>query len=177
MKNHVVNRFSSVYNPKPVNHESLISILMEIKSDKYKSTYDKCVNAQSKVELENFKNTLPLFTPTGIFNHRSMNGIKEYNGIICLDIDGIDNPNELKEKCKSIDWVNAVFITPSGKGLKVIIQTNATPETYKETELKVAQKFAELTGFARDSHCHDIARIQFLSYDPDIYINENAKIF
>ena len=70
-----------------------------------------------------------------------------------------------------------MFITPSGKGLKVMVKTNATKETYKKTELQVAEAFNEATGCSRDNHCKDIARIQFVSHDPNIYINENSITF
>jgi hypothetical protein len=117
-----------------------------------------------------------VFTPTGIFNHRSLAGLEEYNGLMCLDIDHVEDPQSLKEKCKKLNYVYAAFITPSGKGLKVMIKSPATSENYREIEAKVAEAFSLDTGAIRDNHCKDVARIQFVSYDPELYINENSTI-
>ena len=65
---------------------------------------------------------------------------------------------------------------PSGKGLKVMVKTTSTSDTYKFTEEKVAAMFLEATGSPRDNHCKDIARIQFISHDPDLYYNIDSEI-
>jgi hypothetical protein len=169
-------RFKSVKNTKPERISNLVSVLEEIRNGVYKTQIEE-IRKQENPSKSPLKDKLPLFTPTGVFNHRSIAGMESYNGVICLDIDNIPNAEEIKQKCENIDWVFSAFITPSGQGLKVIVKTNATKETYKEMELQVSTKFAELTGAQRDNHCKDIARIQFISYDPTIYINENSKTF
>ena len=65
----------------------------------------------------------------------------------------------------------------SGKGLKVIIKTSANTDEYKVMEESVSKRFFDDTGFMRDNRCKDIARIQFLSYDPDLYYNEQSEFF
>jgi hypothetical protein len=168
-------RFKSLRNTKPESTVSVLSILEEIRTDKYKSQIDEIRNHENPSKNP-LKDKLPVFTPTGIFNHRSMAGLENYNGLMCLDIDHIENPEQLKEQCKKLNYVFSAFVTPSGKGLKVLIKTNATPENYREIELKVSTAFQHDTGAIRDNHCKDIARIQFVSYDPQIYINENSSL-
>ena len=167
-------RFKSLRNTQPQEVTSLLSILNEIATDKYKPLIEE-IRASENPSKCPLKDKLPVFTPTGIFNYRSIAGLENYNGVICLDLDSVENVNELKAKAIKLPYVYAAFITASGKGLKVIIPTNATPETYKTKELEVADKFEQDAGHLRDKHCKDIARIQFVSYDPNIYINENAK--
>lgn len=169
-------RFKSLRNTKPEKVSDLISILNEIQQGTYKEKVE-LIRQQENPSKSPLKEKLPVFTPTGIFNYRSMAGLESYNGLICLDVDGVENPEELKEKCKNLHWVYAAFVTPSGQGLKVMVKTNATKETYKQIELQVAETFNEVTGCSRDNHCKDIARIQFVSYDPNIYINENSITF
>ena len=168
-------RFKSLRNTKPESTVSVLSILEEIRTDKYKSQIEEIRNFENPSKNP-LKDKLPVFTPTGIFNHRSMAGLENYNGLMCLDIDHIENPEQLKEQCKKLNYVYSAFVTPSGKGLKVLIKTNATAENYREIELKVATAFQHDTGAIRDNHCKDIARIQFVSYDPNIYINENSSL-
>jgi hypothetical protein len=168
-------RFKSLRNTKPESTVSVLSILEEISTDKYKSQIEEIRNFENPSKNP-LKDKLPVFTPTGIFNHRSMAGLENYNGLMCLDIDHIENPEQLKDQCKKLNYVFSAFVTPSGKGLKVLIKTNATSENYREIELKVATAFQHDTGAIRDNHCKDIARIQFVSYDPNIYINENSSL-
>ena len=165
-----VTTFRGVRFTAPKEQTTLEVVLNDIKSDKWKDRIAKC-----HVDLKN-KDWLPVFTPTGTFNHRSMKGMEVYNGIICLDIDDVEDPEFLKEKGKLLDWVHAMYITPSGKGLKVIVRTTAESIVYKETEEKVANMWLEATGAPRDNHCKDIARIQFISHDPLLYYNPMSNI-
>lgn len=168
-------RFKSLRNTKPEQIVSVTDILTEIASDKYKTQIAE-IRSQENPSKSPLKDKLPVFTPTGIFNHRSLAGLEEYNGLMCLDIDHVEDPTSLKEKCKKLNYVYAAFITPSGKGLKVMIKSPATSENYREIEAKVAEAFSLDTGAIRDNHCKDIARIQFVSHDPELYINENSTI-
>lgn len=170
MKELKVTRFRGLLFTKPQEVVSLSTILDRIKTDDWKTRVLACRDNLKK------KDWLPCFTPTGVFNHRSLAGLQEYNGVICLDVDHIEDPSELKERVAALDYVHAAFITPSGKGLKVIIVTDATTENYKDVEEQVAQRFLEDTGAARDTRCKDIARIQFISYDPELYYNSDSKI-
>jgi hypothetical protein len=169
-------RFKSLRNTKPESVTTLLSVLEEIRNGKYQKQIEEIRN-QENPSKSPLKDKLPLFTPTGIFTHRSMAGLDTYNGIICLDIDNVEDPESLKNKAKTLDYVFAAFITPSGKGLKVLIKTDATQAEYKIKELLVSAAFETETGAIRDNHCKDIARIQFVSYDPNIYINEDSVIF
>ena len=165
-----VTTFRGLRFTKPKEHTTLEKVLDDIRSEKWKDRVLKCHS-----DLK-YKDWLPCFTPTGIFNHRSIKGMETYNGVICLDVDSIEDPTALKEKCKEFHWVHAAFITPSGKGLKVIVLTDATVENYKETEEYIANLFFENTGSPRDNRCKDIARIQYISYDPELYYNQNSTI-
>ncbi len=165
-----VTRFKGLIFTKPQEVTSLEEVLDLIRSDKWKDRITKC-RTDSK-----HKDWLPCFTPTGVFSHRSMAGLQEYNGSICLDVDHVEDPEALKARSSELDYVHAAFVTPSGKGLKVIVRTDATKENYKETEEMVAQKFLDDTGFPRDNRCKDIARIQFVSHDSSLHYNPHSQI-
>ena len=165
-----VTMFRGLVFTAPAEQTTLDNVLNYIRSDKWKSKIDKC-----KIDTKN-KTWLPCFTPTGKFTHRSIKGMVSYNGIICLDIDHVEYPQSLKKKASELSWVHAAFITPSYKGLKILVKTDASVETFREAEEIVANKFFEFTGFQRDNHCKDIARIQYVSHDPDLYRNLNSEI-
>ena len=166
-----VTFFKGLRSTTPQEHTTLENILFKIRDGEWKKGIDKC-----KVDLKN-KDRLPCFTPTGVFNHRSIAGLEEYNGIICLDIDHVEDPELLKQKASKLSYVHAAFVTPSGHGLKVIIKTSGKREDYKANEEKVASGFFHDTGAQRDNRCKDIARIQFVSYDPELYYNPDSREF
>ncbi|MCK9575731.1 MAG: BT4734/BF3469 family protein [Candidatus Pacearchaeota archaeon] len=176
MSKFIVSEFPSVKVTTPSGNRDITEILADIKNGKFKNLVEPIFKETDKKKREDLKYKLPLFTPTGQFITRSINGMAEYNGFICLDIDHVENVEDLKKRATKLNYVFAAFITPSGNGLKVLIPTTATKETYKETELKVSAAFAIDAGGIRDKHCHDIARIQYVSYDPELYLNENAKV-
>lgn len=170
MKELRVTMFSGVKFTKPKEQTTLEKVLMDIKSDRWKERIDRC-----RTDLK-YKDWLPCFTPTGSFTHRSIKGLEEYNGIICLDVDHVKDPENLKAAASKLTWVHAAFITPSGEGLKVMVRTDSISESYTATEEKVASMFRDETNFSRDNHCKDIARIQFISYDPNLYYNPDSDI-
>ena len=165
-----ITTFKGLRFTKPKEYLQLSDVLNDIKDGKWKDRVLKC-----HIDLK-YKDWLPVFTPTGTFSHRSINGMELYNGVICLDIDHVEDPVSLKAKTKILPWVHAAFITPSGKGLKVIVLTNSDKDCYTLTEIKVAEMYFEATGFNRDNRCKDIARIQYISYDSDLYYNPESKI-
>jgi len=67
------------------------------------------------------------------------------------------------------------LLTPSGNGLKVIIkipECNADNHVYYFIALSDYFNIEYL-----DSAAKDVARVCYLSYDPDIYINYNSKVW
>ena len=167
----MITFFQGLRSTKPEKNLNLSEVLDGIRNGEWQARVEKC-----RTDLK-YKNFLPCFTPTGVFNHRSIAGLEVYNGIICLDIDHIEDPEFLKQRAAKLSYVHAAFVTPSGKGLKVIIKSKATPETYKAIEEEIANAFLHDTGAVRDHRCKDIARIQFVSYDPTLYFNSESTTF
>lgn len=168
--------FKGLRSTKPVKTMEVQEILEEIKSDKYRDAILE-IRKDATPSKSPLKDKLPCFTPTGVFNHRSIAGLESYNGLICLDIDHVENLDELKKRVSALNYVYAAFVTPSGNGLKVMVKTNGTVENYKTTEQCVASAIMNDTGGIRDNHCKDIARIQFVSYDPELYFNPHSITF
>jgi hypothetical protein len=166
----LVTTFRGLRSTKPQENLLLSQVLENIKNGKWKDRVEKC-----HTDLK-YKDYLPVFTPTGIFSHRSIAGLEEYNGIICLDIDHVEEPEILRDKASKLNYVHAAFVTPSGKGLKVIVLTDSTRERYVFAENIIADWFSLDTGGIRDNRCKDIARIQYISYDPELYHNPESRV-
>ena len=76
-----------------------------------------------------------------------------------------------KEQLKGFECVYAVYATPSGKGLKAIVQhDNIFPEYHTELYHELLSRF-DIPEI--DLHTKDLARENYLSYDPDLWKNPN----
>ena len=102
----------------------------------------------------------------------------EYSSFTALDIDHLDTVEEMAsamEKAKDILHTYAIYTTPSGHGIKIIVMhDNDDPSCHKEMYEQIA-KFYGIVKY--DDSCKDIARRNYLCYDPNIYVNPKAVPF
>jgi hypothetical protein len=95
------------------------------------------------------------------------------NGLFIVDIDHVENPqqlwNDLINK-KVMDWKPFfVFVSPSGKGLKLVL-----PCDINKGNIAANQKaFGEAFGVAVDEKCKDASRLTFVSKFEDILFSSN----
>jgi hypothetical protein len=132
---------------------------------------------------DDIKKELPLFTVHTASIIRLKYDIAELGvltGLIMLDLDKIP-PEELKrvrEYLESNPYVVAVFLSPSGRGLKVIIYSDVTDPALYETAyhyvLNCLQE-DQVIGKYLDTGCYNLDRGCFLSYDPEVYRNQNPQ--
>jgi hypothetical protein len=81
---------------------------------------------------------------------------------------------EIRKKLQASPHVLAVFLSPTGDGLKAIVRVPADVSTHAGSFRAVQKHVRELTGVEIDQSCKDPARLCYMSYDPEIYVNESA---
>ncbi len=178
MKSTIFKNFNEVTEQKDI-----LKILSDIKTGVYQSaiTYLRKSLADDKKEAaERAKKSLPAFTPSATFNGgRKMEFLTNYNGLMVLDIDKLEKEKlqQCKTKIRMDDFVFASFVSPSGNGLKIFVKVSTDKEQHKETFLKLQRYFEELLQVGIDKSGKDITRLCFFSYDPELYLNENAETF
>lgn len=178
---------------KTINHwqnfkfEKYITIYefeQKIKNCFYEDQIKSYQEAKKKEDpdAEELKKSLPAVTFSALYgNIRSNLQIAEYYGIMVLDLDNITDEEEYQliySRAKQIPFTTMAFRSPSGLGMKIIVQTNnedynAHDKCYK----KLVAHYEEVLDFKLDSKTCDVARLCFYSADPDIYYNENAITF
>jgi hypothetical protein len=174
----IFQNFTTIIENKP-----FADILNDIKTGKYRGpvTYiRKCLQEQKLESYEKAKKGLPAFTPSGQFEGgRNQDTLIKYSGIIVLDFDKLSQEQLKKCRESSMDdpHTMALFISPSGNGLKVFVQTQATASTHKDTFLKVQAYYEQLTGLSIDKSGKDFTRLCFMSLDPDLFHNTNSQVF
>ncbi|PLX05021.1 MAG: hypothetical protein C0594_08390, partial [Marinilabiliales bacterium] len=170
--------YSNVFDKKPktVPVDKVVSV---IKSDKLKSSIEQIRTSKDKKSIEQLKKKLPAVTVSGIFvNGHKSSDIQKHSGLIQIDIDKKDNPeiNGISSSLKNDPYTCVQFASPSG-GIKVFARI---PENTKEHTIlftKLEAYYKNRYGISIDKKCKDIGRLCFLSYDPEIYYNNNASSF
>jgi len=102
-----------------------------------------------------------------------------YNSLIIIDADHISDSDmpKIKEKLRNCDCVLSFFVSPSGHGLKILVPVSTGDEDHLPAFNSVAQFFELQLGIKIDRSGSDIPRLCYVTHDPEIYVNWNAKIF
>ena len=120
------------------------------------------------------KKRLPGILFSGTFTRRASSALIQHSGLICVDLDDIGGQLEAyKEQVCADEHTLAVFISPTGTGLKVVLRCDPTKphlESFKAAELHMLERF----GLEIDQACKDVARICFVSHDPDAFLADDS---
>ena len=126
------------------------------------------------------KKELPVFTCNGTFYRRNNASLLQYSSFIAIDFDGFPNNTELlayKEHLKTYSFVYAIFVSPSGNGLKAIIQhTSTNPQHHYNLFVQLHRVFG-VNNANFDSVVSDISRGTYFSYDSDLWQNPCCRPF
>lgn len=165
------DRITDVKNPRVHN---INDIFEYIKAGNYMGTrqkVDAVRNAKDKDEKDTRKLCLPAVIWNGKFSYKHKSGCLIYSSYTALDFDHIP-PEEmasLKRQLEEEPCVYDYFVTPSGEGLKaIILHDNYEPRNHTDLYWQLLRKFKMDDP---DKSTCDLARGNYLSYDPDVWIN------
>jgi hypothetical protein len=156
--------------------KDVLFCLERIKQGKSKETIE-WLRTLSKVDYDKNKSKLPGVCFNGVFEYRSIAGIKEHSGLCILDFDKFQTYQDTIDFKNSIcddEFIYSAWISPSGKGIKALVKIPSEIENHKEY-------FKSLKNYYNHPHWDDsgsdVSRFCFESYDPDLFINENSKLW
>jgi hypothetical protein len=133
--------------------------------------------AKAKEAITSLKKKMPAVMLSGQFKQRANNALSQHSGIICADLDLLGTQLEsVRMKVRASLHLFAMFLSPSGDGFKLLFKVPADLELHLDSFRAIAAHVLALTGIAIDESCKDVARLCFVSFDPDIYLNENAVL-
>lgn len=128
------------------------------------------------------KLSLPQATISGIFSPtRAAGNLVRHSRLICVDIDGKDNPHIanfntlIEDTLSQLEEVAYASRSVSGNGYFVIIPLKY-PEAHKAHFEKLVRGFAAL-DIVIDRACGDVSRLRCQSFDLHQYINLSAKTY
>lgn len=181
-----VTIYNGVWNKDP--HILPIQTLIKRIKNGVPKTVDKVnqirsliANGATKKEINAIKYTLPGYRVSGEFMYPEDSGLVTHSGLIVLDFDELQlgglTPYEFKEKLKQLPFVYIAFISPSENGVKVIVKIPPKKEGHRGHFLGLADFFTKDGWSGVDPSGINESRLCFESYDPDLYINEDAVIW
>lgn len=178
MKNIFVSIFASYTSKLPKGKVNLWEWLL--RENEYTPTVMLIRTISDKKERNAIKSRLPAITPSGIFSERKADKLIEHSGIICIDIDGKDNPQItdyeiLKLELSKNSYILYCGLSVSGNGLFCIIPI-AYPEKHKQHFYALEKDFKNM-GITIDPSCSDLCRLRGYSFDKAPYVNPNAEIY
>ena len=136
----------------------------------------KRIRAEKDKEKRNLlKQQLPAICFSGTFTKRNDTSLQEHSGLICLDFDGYKTNKDMlqeKERLSKNKYIFALFISPSGRGLKAIVKIPKQPDNHKNYFLSL-QNYLNSEYF--DKTTKNVSRVCYESYDPLIHINHNSS--
>ena len=162
--------FKDIKDTSQPFYRSVEVVLKRIEEGASKDAVKKIRSEKDKEERNRLKKTLPAVCFSGKFKKRNDASLIEHSGLICLDFDGYKTNKDLlqeKERLTKIKYVYSVFISPSGKGLKVLVKIPKDVDNHKNY-FNSLKKYFKSDYF--DVTSKNVSRVCYESYDPLIYV-------
>ena len=174
----IITLFPTITSIERPEHCPLLEVLEEIKSktNPFKPVIREINNAPHDQACI-LKLSLPPICFSGTFSKREDSALIQYSQLICIDVDEVADIKAFKSEMKDVPYVFSCFISPSGKGLKLLVFHDCPDSTLHSdiyghigNELGLTIR----TDLKFDTHCSNLSRACFFSYDPTLVINKNA---
>lgn len=169
----IVSTFPDAFKPIPTDL-SVSEILCRIK-DGFYSEKIAWLRTLDKEIYDEEKKSIPAIAWSGTFKRRKAVALIQHSGLLCVDFDDLGNPEEARKVIDSDSFTWASFVSPSGCGLKVLVQI--IPDQHYRVVKSILEYYLENYGLTADDKCKDVCRLCFVSYDPNLFQNENAAVF
>lgn len=123
------------------------------------------------------KNRLVAVCFNGEFTYRSAKGCTKHSGFMILDFDKFGTEEEtikFKHELSENEYIYACWISPSGLGVKAIVKIPASVPDHKLYFKSFGEYFSHPNW---DNSGSDVSRTCYESFDPDLFINEESKLW
>lgn len=174
-----VSFFKGAKNPVPLNSDWTVknAVLSMTYPDNFKDEVDRVRAAKTKEEKTEIKKTLHAITFSGHFSYRSSDKLIKHSGFICMDIDDVEDLDELRQIVNNDPYTYASFTSCSGKGLAFLVKIK--PEKHLDSFLAIEKYYKEFKKIriTADTSCKDVARLRFVTYDPQTYLYEKSLLW
>lgn len=171
------NRITDINHPEEYEIDKVLDIIKTSSYYHVAEKVDAVRKAKTKEEKEKAKMKLPAVTWNGTFKTKNRSGLIHYSSFTALDFDHIqpEKMDEFEKWLQSFLCVYAYYSTPSAKGYKaIILHDNYEPLYHYDLYNQLLELF---DCPEKDTSTVDLARGNFLSYDPNLWKNPNPQPF
>ena len=136
--------------------------------DKYRETHDAALKRKLPAFIfqATFDETTSKAGKVGAWRKQSATRL---TGLVVMDIDHVENPQEIYESWfKALNFeslgIVLIYITPSGKGLKIVFKADVSKGNLIDNQ----HAMAKVLGVEVDESCKDASRMSFICKETDI---------
>ncbi|MCU0439170.1 MAG: hypothetical protein MUC49_14830 [Raineya sp.] len=176
---------------KPSFNCSILDVLKQIKNGKWKELIELLRKAPADKKDE-IKKNLPYFTASGVFDVRKDIGLVKHSGLIQIDFDKVipktlpadvppadqqmrDYFDTMFYELSQDDMIFALFVSPSGTGLKAICKVEANPNDQEKNFRELRGYFWGRYHLTADPKVRALSMPCFVSYDTCLHINPHSQ--
>ena len=170
-------RITDINHPEEYDIDKVLDIIKTGSYYHVAGKVDAVRKAKTKEEKEKAKMKLPAVTWNGTFKTKNRSDLIHYSSFTALDFDHIqpEKMDEFGKWLQGFPCIYAYYITPSGKGYKaIILHDNYEPLYHYDLYNQLLELF---DCPEKDTSTVDLARGNFLSYDPNLWKNPNPEPF
>lgn len=171
------NRITDINHPEEYEIDKVLDIIKTSSYYHVAGKVDAVRKAKTKEEKEKAKMKLPAVTWNGTFKTKNRSDLIHYSSFTALDFDHIqpEKMDEFGKWLQGFPCIYAYYVTPSGKGYKaIILHDNYEPLYHYDLYNQLLELF---DCPEKDTSTVDLARGNFLSYDPNLWKNPNPEPF
>jgi len=163
-----------VTNTVPSKDVSLLDVYELIKGESYTDCTRTLREIQDNKEARAFKaSNFDYVTFSGSFSKRSEAAMQQHSGLLALDFDHVDSVDDLRSKLLNDTSLETelLFVSPSGDGIKWIVNADTSELSHKDYFKAVANYVQHTYNLTVDQSGKDTCRACFLPHDPHVFIN------
>src|SRR5262245_40788930 len=123
---------------------------------------------------KNSKQQLLAFTMSGTCGVRKGKALQSHSGVLQVDIDDLEQIEPMRSRLMKDPHVAFGFVSPSGRGLKLGLRIDGNH--HAASFLAAESYFATTYKAGIDPSVKDLLRLCFVSHDPELWQNHEAKI-
>ena len=163
-----------IKNTIPHKTVSLVQVYNAITGEYYKQHTEKLRSISDTVQARKYKAAnFDYCTFSGVFTARNDKSLITHSELMCIDFDHVQNIDTLRQALLADEYFDTqlLFISPSGDGLKWIIEIDTRKAPHGEYFASVANYILQTYSVVVDKSGKDISRACFIPFDPNAFIN------
>ena len=167
-----ISFYQSVKNSSQTTELDLDDIMTGIQIGEYQDIVEGVRLEEDPEKRKKLKIAVPAFTGSGTFSKRLNESLIKHSGRIIIDLDHLENVKEAKQKLGADEFVEYVFTSLGGNGLAVVFKIDGAKhgQSFQEIKQYIETKYK----FEVDKGVKEVARLRFVSFDPDLVYNAEA---